>query len=151
MGDILPNVAGSLGPSYEPNCGVTAIAVAAGLPFPVVFEGMRKALGKTKRWRGITTERERVAGLDLFKVRHLPLFVREYKGQSQRSLACWLHRLKPGLYMVCITGHAISLLIRTDGSALMVDQGSWDEWHPIRPHFLRCMVNSVRLIQGRDP
>lgn len=151
MADYLPNVAGSLGPSREPNCGVTAIAIAAGLPFPVVFEGMRKACGKSKRWRGITHEQDRVTGLDLFKVRHLPLYVRQFRRERRLSLATWLRRLKPGLYLVCITGHVISLTIRPDGSALMVDQHSPNDWHPVRPEHLRVRVNSVRLIEGRDP
>lgn len=87
-----------------PNCGVTAVAIAAGVPIDQAMEVVRKIKGKSRRWKGSTKHNDRILALEHFKVPH-----RHYALHDKRRLYTWVRdRAEPGqLYLLRITGHVL--------------------------------------------
>jgi hypothetical protein len=131
---------GLLGPSNEPNCGVTAVAVITGKPFYEVMETMRKLLGHTRGWKGRTYWGCRKLALTHYGVPFTVDFLATYKrGERLPLLSSYLKRLAPGVtYMVDVTGHSITV---RDG--MFADQCGPD-WRPLQGH--RLLRKRVHLI-----
>jgi hypothetical protein len=141
------NVTGSLGPAHGPNCGVTAVAVVAGMPFDVVFDTFRIVRKKPRQWQGATYHQDRVAMLKHWDVPHKVTFLL-YQGDSASTLSTWLSRRLPKVdrkaMMIAVTGHSFTL--RWNGELAdweMVDQGCRNGWQPVKPHLLRKRVIEV--------
>ncbi|MBN9347488.1 MAG: hypothetical protein J0I48_15040 [Devosia sp.] len=97
-----------------PNCGVTAVAVLAGVPFDLAWETVRRLDPKrSPRWRGTTWWYEQRAAL-----RHLGAKVEElpHKGMTLAKFADQ-HTVKGAAYLVNVTSHCMALI---DG--VLVDQ-----------------------------
>lgn len=100
------DLAGLLGPSHEPNCGVTTVAVITGRPFAEVFEWMRVEGKHNRAWKGRTTHAERVAAMKHFGAT-LGDTARANRGCT---LGVWVRRWarRGTTYMVDVTGHAMA-------------------------------------------
>jgi len=118
-----------------PNCGVTAVAVAAGCPFEDAWRVM--SAGKRGNWKGRTTHNERLAALRWFGVRFRPI-----NFLFRETLVSFVRRrAEPGrLYYVWTTGHV--QMVR-DGVVL-------DQLGPKPIHAFwgrRKLIRSVLLIE----
>lgn len=99
---------GFTGPSYQPCCGVTAVATCAEVPFPIVFEHMKHVGGRTEGWKGRTIDTARENALKHFGVQYEKrdfqkekVFVQFWQWAFQYA--------KPGVtYMVNIPGHVVT-------------------------------------------
>lgn len=99
----------------QPNCGVVAVAVAAGVSVDEAMAYFRCLLKKNGRWKGGTKHKDRIRALEHFGVKH-----RSYELRDKRRLETWIRdRAELGaLYMLRVTGHVVLL---RDGWVL--DQG----------------------------
>ncbi|SFZ81633.1 hypothetical protein SAMN02983003_0605 [Devosia enhydra] len=93
-----------------PNCGVTAVAVAAGVPFATAWALMAPAHGAT--WKGRSTEAERLTALAKLGVRVERIHV------NRMTLNALAKRLDPTRrYIIRTTGH-----VQICKGGMMVDQ-----------------------------
>jgi hypothetical protein len=108
-----------------PNCGVTAVAIAAGVSLDEAMAVIRKIKGKSRRWKGGTLHKDRILALEHFKVAH-----KAYSLKDRRKLYTWARdRAEPGkLYMLRVTGHVI----------LLKDGWCMDQSGPRRIEAFRC-------------
>jgi hypothetical protein len=85
-----------------PNCGVTAVAVVAGITFNEAFYLLRKIGGRTRRWKGSTTVDQRAVALEQLGVQ-----TKAWRLRDKMRLETWIRvRAEPGkTYMVRTTGH----------------------------------------------
>jgi len=85
-----------------PNCGVTAVAVAAGIPVNEAFELIRKIKRKSRRWKGSTCVADRATALEQLGVQ-----TKAWNLKDKMRLETWIRdRAEPGkTYMVRTTGH----------------------------------------------
>lgn len=128
-------ISGSLGPSREPNCGVTAVAVIAGLPFARVFEDMRVWNGRARNWKGRTFTFELRRALTNYGI-----MLQEKLLWERKCLKYTLDDLQPNTtYLVSVTGHIVTV---RDG--MFIDQKCRD-WTDIRSHkkISRMLVKKV--------
>ena len=100
---------------YGPNCGVTAVAIAAGISFCEAFTLIKKQGRRAGNWQGRTYAGDRRKALDTLKVKHVPVAL----PSRRMSLKTWVNTLAvPGHhYMVTTTGH-----IQTVRDGMVVDQ-----------------------------
>jgi hypothetical protein len=98
-----------------PNCGVTAVAIVAGVSLDEAMAVIRNIKNKSGRWKGSTRHNDRILALEHFKVPH-----KAYALHDRRKLFAWVRdRAEPGkLYMLRVTRHVV--LVK-DGWVL--DQG----------------------------
>lgn len=130
---------GSLGPSHEPNCGVTAVAVIAGAPFGEAFAMIKRQHGYGPAWKGRTYLADRLQALDTLGVPHRTIYRPAWNARGKHSLLHWARRLPYGVtFMVDVTGHTVTL---RDGC--MVDQHT-RSWTPVA--VARCARKMVRSI-----
>lgn len=88
-----------------PNCGVTAIAVAAGVDFDTVWNLLKAGMSpdRARKWKGGTSHSQRVAVLHMLGVRFTEIPMR--RKMRLRTVAQW-SMTTPGVrYMVRTTGH----------------------------------------------
>lgn len=140
------NLAGSIGPNHMPNCGVTAVAVCAGVPFEKAWDVIKNRVKRGGSWKGRTTHYDRVDALNALGVRHSVEYVKLYRRERGDRLKDWLPYLNPGLvYLVTVTGHAITV---HDGQ--YVDQHT-REFVPLEDTRLlnKRVTSVVRIIGGR--
>jgi hypothetical protein len=85
-----------------PNCGVTAVAVLAGVSFKTAFDFIRNHKSKSGRWRGITNHADRAAARRHFGVRFT-----ERNIKDRMQLRTWVAQCMDlnKTYMVRTTGH----------------------------------------------
>lgn len=112
---------------HGPNCGVTAVAVAAGVPFATAWDTIKALGGYGNRWQGVTNWRQQMDALVRLGVRLGPeVLHRRYVLRRRRmawvstmTLRQWaaLHTRKGQRYLVNVTGHA---LVYCDG--YLIDQ-----------------------------
>src|SRR5262245_2383677 len=118
-----------------PNCGVTAIAIAAGVPFDTVFAMLARNNRRTYRWQGGTTHAARLQvlkqlGVPFMEIRvprmRLERFVREATRHDRRYI------VRVGKHVVVVRG------------GMVVDQGGPK---PIAEHFARkrIVTHVIRL------
>lgn len=97
---------------FGPNCGVTAVAIVAGVPFATAWAQLGRGHGKS--WKGRTTHAQRIQALKVLGVSFDELEPR------RMTLETFVRRFaKPGArYMVRTTGH---VQVVQDG--MVADQG----------------------------
>jgi len=100
-----------------PNCGVTAVAVAAGVSMLEAWDTFKKVCNMRKNWNGGTRQFDRIKALDALGVEYesLPF----YAGRTLSYFANLTKDMMPGkMFIVTTTGHAQVVM---DGKVL--DQG----------------------------
>lgn len=85
-----------------PNCGVTAVAIAANVSFDTAWAMFR--VWKTKQWMGCTHHFQRLHILEVLKVPFLELVPVRRETVEQAA-----QRLPDGLYMVRINRHVMMM------------------------------------------
>ena len=85
-----------------PNCGVTAVAIAAGVTFQVAWDILKKIGNRNGNWKGVTYVHQQVTALKELGVKYQHNYI---KGRP--TLQQWVQwETKPGVtYMVVTTGH----------------------------------------------
>lgn len=109
-----------------PNCGVTAIAVAAGISFDRVwamFQKYSKDNRDNKRWRGSTYDYERRQIMDVLKIKYKTLTFKEIYGQTGKghpTLQKFIEYAtrKDEIYVITTTGH-----VQVVQNGWVIDQG----------------------------
>jgi hypothetical protein len=90
-----------VGSRMGPNCGVTAVAVAARVPFNLAWDACRN--NKRANWKGRTSLRDRLNALRSLGVPYEDKGTYVYKRQT---LQTYVRRLDPSArYMITTTGH----------------------------------------------
>lgn len=118
-----------------PNCGVTAVAIVAGVSFAEAFAMLRGS--KSARWKGRTTESERLAVLARLGVTLSRIHVR------RMTLATLARRLDPTRrYIVRTTGH-----VQVLQGGQMIDQCGP---RPVMGPVSRKIVTSVLRVDGLE-
>jgi len=98
-----------------PNCGVTAVAVAAGVSMLEAWDTFKHVCNMHKNWKGATRSKDRYMALDALGVNYE--IKQGFGGMTLKQFA--LSVAKPGvMYIVTTTGHAQVVM---DGKIL--DQG----------------------------
>lgn len=116
-----------------PNCGVTAVAIAAGISFAQAWDLLRN--GRNANWKGRTNEAERNKALTALGVKLVPVGI-----GRRASLKTVARLLNPDhRYLVRTTGHVQIL-----GGGLMVDQRGA---RPVDGAVARKIVRSVYRIE----
>jgi hypothetical protein len=102
------------GPSNQGNCGVTAIATIAKVPFHVVMAYLREKYKRTLNWEGSTFPYEQQEALTHFGVKWERLKVSEWDGLSLHCFAKFV--AKEGVaYMVNTKSHT---MVFKDGAVM---------------------------------
>ncbi len=98
----LPADAASALRAYGPNCGVIAVAVAAGVSFQKSWDTFKTINGRSDRWRGVTYAHEHLAALRRLSVK----YVRQRDGIG-RTLAAFVrdHTNQTGTYFISTGRH----------------------------------------------
>lgn len=119
--DVLTNLnTGSIGPSWWPCCGVTAVAVVAGVTFDQAYGYMGRNHGRS--WKGVSNLPERRMAMDHFGVIY---GVPKVYYRKRVSFKAWMKTAKPGTtYMIDVTGHT---MVYRDG--FLIDQS---RFHPVK-------------------
>jgi len=127
-----------------PNCGVTAVAVAAGVTFAEAWSTIKKIGRYGARWRGVTYPAEQTRALDQLGVKYERVWLKDL-GVGRRRVT--LKKLadkylaRQTLYLVTTTGHIQSVFIDCAGLAWVLDQGGRK---PVSEHWgKRKMVTRI--------
>lgn len=133
MTDTLDGFALPLGARSGPNCGVTAVAIIAGISFDHAWKLLSVYYGP--RWKGKTNVVQRAAVLEALGVKMEYLIT-----PRRRTLEAYARLLPAGRYMVRTTGH-VQLL----QAGMVLDQGGVV---PVSKHWGRRKLVShvVRIV-----
>jgi hypothetical protein len=102
------------GARLGPNCGVTAVAIAAGVSFDHAWEVIKRVGGRQGNWKGRTFRKERLQALFILGVNIEPVPMRRMTlARFINDVAKFDHR-----YIVSVTGHTMI----TKGTAVL------DQW-----------------------
>lgn len=102
---------------YGPNCGVTAVAIAAGVSMLEAWNTFKKVCNMHKNWKGATRQSERLKALDALGVKYENLSI--FAGRTLGYFCNVSKDKMPGtMFIVTTTGH---VQIVMDGK--IVDQG----------------------------
>jgi hypothetical protein len=86
-----------------PNCGVTAVAVLAGVSFQTAWDQIALIANRDGKWKGGTRHSERLAALNLLGVRYTEIHIP--RKMRLRTVAAWTMTTPGVRYMVRTTGH----------------------------------------------
>lgn len=89
-----------------PNCGVTAIAIVAGVSFNKAFAFIRDASGRAANWKGTTCIGDRRKAFHHFGIKVAEIDV-PTRREGRMTLRTWIdHRARKGVtYMIDTTRH----------------------------------------------
>jgi hypothetical protein len=130
----------------KPICGVLAVAIAAGVSYPVAHAACKRAMHKLdlgKRFRGATFWRQRAEALKGFGVRFTVFDVKAVGHMSVIEFCADRYAYEPeAVYMIDIRGH--TMILR---QGCIIDQSNYIPWqsyaHP------RVRVKRAVRIDGK--
>ncbi|HYH16117.1 MAG TPA: hypothetical protein VD794_12900 [Flavisolibacter sp.] len=124
----------------KPICGILAVAIAAGVSYPVAYQTLRTVFHEKKlgsRFRGTTWQGQQLAALDRLAVKY-----RVFQFDKSVMKFCELHQDDGFIYLISIKGH-----IMTFKNGFIIDQhfcAPWQEYaHP------RMKIKRVVKIVGK--
>lgn len=124
----------------RPDCGVIAVAVAAGVTYWKAWQALRAVYNRSGRWKGRTNRHERAMAMKRLGKPH-PKRVYLDRGMTVRTFLTLY--ATPDVWYWVQTGRHIATCMRDKSNSpnlfQIVDNNSSDD----RAHFLRCRVKRV--------
>ena len=120
-----PELKKSMGAGHLPCCGVTVVAVTAGIPFEQAFELIKRNKGVSSHWRGVTYTTDIEIAWNQLGVRFTDLWVSRAHKKSLRIFVrdvCEVGKT----YAIRAGNHFLTVKKMKSGRTVRVDQsGTW--------------------------